>query len=155
MASLFPEVLTAVKFNDFDLLVTTMGNHFGGDLPACYQWGADFNRITTNHQDLVELDSFACGHFNLFQFEGFTLNNAVLLATALYYCVHIVLRLISLLAFTTNPFKSRGQSQAQTVELTRDSCEWAQHRPEGGDFTQIRLPEQGLIFYKNNELRTA
>jgi hypothetical protein len=66
-----------------------------------------------------------------------------------------LLRSISLLAFQINPLKSRGQSQAQTVGLTRDSYEWAQHRPEGGDFTQIREAGQGLFLYKNKELRTV
>jgi hypothetical protein len=65
-----------------------------------------------------------------------------------------VLRLISLLAVAINPCKSRGQSQAQTVEFTRDDCNYSQLYPEAGDFTQNRIAEQGLIFYKNNGLQT-
>jgi hypothetical protein len=64
-----------------------------------------------------------------------------------------VLRLISLLAFKVISYKSRGQSEAQTVELALDRCNYAQQWPEGRDFTQIDPREQGLILYKNKRLR--
>jgi hypothetical protein len=153
MASFLPKVLTVIKFNDFDLLMTTVANHFSGHFSASDQRRANLNLSATDHQNPIEFDSFTCGHFNFFQFKGLALNDTVLLATAFYYCVHSALRLISLPAFKIIPCKSRGQSQAQTVELTLDDCNQAQHRPEGGDFTQIGLAEQGLIFHKNKELR--
>jgi hypothetical protein len=139
-------VLTTVEFNDFDLFVTALCNDFSRYHTACDQWCANFDRIATYHQNLVELDGLAWGDFNFFQLEGFTLNDTVLLTTAFNHCVHSVLRLISLLAVAINPCKSRGQSQAQTVEFTRDDCNDSQHYPEAGDFTQIRIAEQGLIF---------
>ena len=46
----------------------------------------------------IELVRVAGGRFNFFQFEGFALSYAVLLATAFNYCVHGVLRSIRLLA---------------------------------------------------------
>ena len=59
----------------------------------------------------IEFDRVAGGGFDFFQLEGFTLSHAVLLATALDYCVHIVLRSISLLAVVIT-LSRRGQSQA-------------------------------------------
>jgi hypothetical protein len=100
MASFFTIVLSAIEFNDLDFLVAAVGDHFGSDLRAINNGLADFDVFTSANQEyLVEFDGLAGRGLNFFQLEGFTLNHAVLLTTGFNYCVHLSLRLISLLAF--------------------------------------------------------
>jgi hypothetical protein len=100
VTSFLPKVLAAIEFNDLDLLVTTMVDHLSGDFTTGNNRRADLDIVTTaNHQYLVEFDGITSGGFNFFQFEGLALYHAVLLATAFDYCVHNVLRSVSLLAF--------------------------------------------------------
>jgi hypothetical protein len=109
MTSLLAKVLAAIEFNNRDFLVATVGNNLSGDLSAFDNRGANLDIISTaNHQDLVKLDSFARGSFNFFQLEGLALNDTVLLSTAFNDCVHILLRLISLLAVDKKPFEIKG-----------------------------------------------
>jgi hypothetical protein len=154
VASFLPVMFTTVEFNNLDLLVTAMGNDLCAYLATFNHRRTDLDIVTAaDHQYLVEFHGLARGSFNLFQFEGFALNHAVLLSTADYYSVHCLLRSISLLAFGKNPYKSRGQSQAQTVDKPPGAASrQIQQGSEGGDFTQIRHPQQGLFFYKNKGL---
>src|SRR5690606_26612535 len=83
--------------DDFDFLVTTMGNHFRGHFCARNNRSTHFDIVTIgNQQDLVELDTGASFYFNLFQLEGFALFHTVLLATAYDHCVHDTLQSITL-----------------------------------------------------------
>lgn len=69
--------------------VAAVAHYLGSNLTAIYIGRAYFDTFAfANHQYLVEGDRFACGDVELFNFEGFALDNAVLFTARFDYCVH-------------------------------------------------------------------
>ena len=99
MTRLITVVLAAIKLNNFDFLVASMTYHFRRNAAAFNNGSADLNiSAFADHQNLVELDGFSGGDFELLELQNFAFLNAVLLTATYYYCVHVVFLPVSLLA---------------------------------------------------------
>ncbi|MNE48019.1 hypothetical protein D3C80_1424580 [compost metagenome] len=89
MALTLHVVLTATELDDGHLVVTALGDHFGGDFGTSHNRRADLHVVAIgNQQNLVESNAFAGGYVELFNLEVFAFSDFVLLAAGNNYCVH-------------------------------------------------------------------
>src|SRR5690606_7713051 len=93
MALLLAKVLAATKFDNANLVATTMTDDLSSHLATVNIGCANLDVITIGyHENFVEIDGFASGHFQLFKTKGFALNHAVLFTTANNNCIHNLLQ---------------------------------------------------------------
>src|SRR5690606_23491385 len=90
VALLLAMMLAAAEFDDTNLVVTTLFNHFSGHLGTADQRLANSDLVTVcNQQHFVEVNAFAGADFQLLDFQRVAFFNAILLATGLDNCVHL------------------------------------------------------------------
>src|SRR5690606_12136898 len=82
-------MLTTTELDDIDLVVTTMANHFSGNLGTVNNRSTHFNVVAVHYQqNAVKLNRAAGFNFQLFQLQSFAFFNTVLFTTANNNCVH-------------------------------------------------------------------
>src|SRR5690606_15767351 len=90
VALLLAMMLAAAEFDDTNLVVTTLFNHFSGHLGTADQRLANSDLVTVcNQQHFVEVNAFASADFQLLDFQRVAFFNAILLAIGLDNCVHL------------------------------------------------------------------
>src|SRR5690606_24427215 len=83
-------VLTTAELDDADFVVTTLVNHFSGNLCTFNNWRADFHVFAiADQKNAVESDAVAGSFFQLLDFQVFAFGDLVLFTTSYNNCVHL------------------------------------------------------------------